>query len=339
MRSLSFLGDVWLPRPFRSTVQFDGDFVFNLESPITNCQKPAHQKICLRAADNYIKATFGRMPLAVSLANNHIMDYGHDGFRDTLKALQSSGIQSFGAGTIEENCNNPLILDVGQVRVALLGYVCPSTSPVLAQPNTAGVMPIDLNRIQGDVVRARNSGAQFVVLNLHWGDEDVGIPKPQDVDLAKRLLEVGSDVIIGHHSHCIQSYETCAGKSVFYSLGNCIFPNDPALRPSGDGFSQFRLCFPAKNSRSLMVRVDLASAQTAASILRFDGAELRTEKASAGRFALPRMDRARYNSYYERRYHRDVCLARLERLLVRPRLPKPSSLYYVLRGLLRSLSV
>jgi hypothetical protein len=338
MRSLTFLGDVWVPRPFRSTVQFDGDFVFNLESPITSCQKPVHQKICLRAADNYIEATFGKRPLAVSLANNHIMDYGHEGYRDTLNALQSSGIRFFGAGTLEENCNNPLILEVGQVRVGLLGYVCPSTSPVLAQPNTAGVMPIDLNRIERDVVRARGKGAQFVVLNLHWGAEDVGIPKPQDVDLARQLLEIGSDLIIGHHSHCIQSYETRAGKSIFYSLGNCIFPNDSALRPSGDGFSQYRLCFPAKNTRSLMVRVEPDCALATASILRFDGVKLRTEKGSTGRFALPRMDRALYNSYYERRFNRDVCLARLERLFVRPRIPKPSSLYYGLRGLLRSFS-
>lgn len=339
MKSLTFLGDVWLPRPFRSTVQFDGDFVFNLESPITRCGKPAHPKISLRASDNYIEATFGKKPLAVGLSNNHIMDYGPEGYRDTLKALESSGIPFFGSGTLEENCNNPLIVPVGQSLVGLVGYVCPSTNPILAQRGTPGVMPIDAGQIQADVQKARRKGAQFVVLNLHWGDEDVGIPKPQDVDLARRLLEIGADLIIGHHSHCIQSYETHGNKSVFYGLGNCIFPDDWVLCPGANGFDRIRLCFPAKSSLSFIARLELDSGMATASVLRFDGVELRPENKSTGQFVLPRMERTQYNSYYDRRLNRDLWLARLGRLLVRPRFPRASSFYHGFRGVLRSFGI
>jgi poly-gamma-glutamate synthesis protein (capsule biosynthesis protein) len=338
MNHLTFLGDVWLPRAFKSAVQFDGDFIFNLESPITRCDQPAHAKICLQAPENYIEATFGKKPLAVSLANNHIMDFGHEGYEDTLKALESSRIRFFGAGTLEQNCNNPLIVPVGQSLVGLLGYVCPSTCPVLAQRNTPGVMPIELARIQADILQARHGGAKFVILNLHWGEEDVGTPKPQDVAFARQLLEIGADLIIGHHSHCIQSHETRGTKSIFYGLGNCIFPDEWALRPSeaGEGFVRTHLCFPRKSKHSLMVRVELASGVTTVSALRFTGIELRRENLCPDKFELPRMDSEQYSSYYDRRYHRDIWFARLGRLLVRPRFPKPSSFRYGLRGLLRS---
>lgn len=336
MSNLTFLGDVWLPRPFRSTVRFDGDFIFNLESPITRCEKPAHPKICLRAPGNYIEETFGKMPLAVCLANNHIMDYGAEGYRDTLEALESSQIQFFGAGTFEENCNNPLVVTVGSSRVGLLGYVCPSTCPVLAQPGTLGVMPIELGRIQADVVEARRRGAGCVVVSLHWGNEDVGTPKPQDVCLARQLLELDVDLIIGHHSHCIQSYESLGRKSIFYGLGNCIFPGDWALSPKCDGFARIRLCYPPKSRFSLMVRLDPAGGVATPSVLRFNGLELKGESTSASRFVLPSMDDKQYSAYYDRRFHWDLWFARLGRLFVRPKVPKPSSFYYGLRGLLKS---
>lgn len=338
MNSITFLGDVWLPRPFRSTVDFPGDFVFNLESPITTCDHPAHQKICLRASDN-IESTFGRKPLAVCLANNHILDYGAEGYADTLQALRRSGIPYFGAGTLSENCNNPLLLKVKGRTIALLGYVCPSTTPVLAEGSRPGVMPISRKQIEADLLTARQMGAQLVILNLHWGDEAVSVPKPEDVDLARALIEKGADLIIGHHSHCMQSFEMHNSKGIFYSLGNCIFPNEWALQPSKDGFSRFRICFPKKSGLSLGVRFDLDTAQPNPFMLRFDGRELRREQRGASRLALPRMSPAKYTSYYRRHLHLDVALFRLACLTLRRRIPKLSSFKYGVRALARGMGL
>lgn len=338
MKAITFLGDVWLPRTFGSAVDFAGDFVFNLESPITASEKPAHKKICLRATEN-IESTFGRKPLAVCLANNHILDFGAEGYEETLRALRRSGIPYFGAGTVAENCNNPLLLEVKDRTIGLLGYVCPSTSPVLAERSQPGVMPISLDQIQADMLAARRRGAQAVILNLHWGDEAVSVPKPQDVDLARELVDRGADLIIGHHSHCMQSFEIYKSRGVFYGLGNCIFPNDWALQPGEDGFSPFRICFPKKNGLSLGVRFELDTGLASPFMLRFDGRELRREKRNPSKLSLPRMSAAEYRAHYRRHLHLDVALFRLACLAVRRRVPKLSSFGYGVRALVRGIGL
>jgi poly-gamma-glutamate synthesis protein (capsule biosynthesis protein) len=289
--------------------------------------------------DNCIQATFRKKPLAVCLANNHIMDYGVDGYRDTLTALKSSGIYHFGAGTIGENCNNPLVLPVQDTLVGLAGYVCPTTDPVFAQGDRPGVMPITLDHVEKDILTARRKGAQRIIINLHWGVEGVGAPRPEDVQLARKILQCGADMIIGHHTHCIQSYEMCGSKGVFYGLGNCIFPNDWDLRPSASEFSRFRVCLPAESGLSMMIRLDLDCPKTTPFVLRFDGAELKPAKTRMTRFSLPSMGREDYSRYYHRRQNRDLLLFSLGAFLVQPRLPKPAAFFRVIHRLLQGAGI
>lgn len=81
--TVTFLGDVFLPEPFESTLRFD-NYIPNLEYPITDAETPAKDKVVLRAKQSYLEETFDSKPTAVCLANNHIMDYGVEGFNDTL---------------------------------------------------------------------------------------------------------------------------------------------------------------------------------------------------------------------------------------------------------------
>ncbi|MCC6821797.1 MAG: CapA family protein [Verrucomicrobia subdivision 3 bacterium] len=339
MNGVTFLGDIWLPQPVKSAVNFDEPIVFNLEGPITGCTSPAHQKICLRMERNCIETTFRTAPLAVCLANNHIMDYGLAGYLDTLATLKAAGIRHFGAGTLAENCNNPLVLPVGDTLVGLLGYVCPTTDPVFAEDVRPGVRPITLSRIEMDIQTARQQGARRVVVNLHWGAEGVGVPRPVDVELAHRILAAGADTIIGHHSHCIQSYELWDSKCVCYGLGNCIFPSEWVLRPAPAGFTRFRLRIPAASGFSMRVRLDLESGTAAPSILRFDGGELKTVKRSVTRFLLPSMSPEAYARHYHRRAHGDLLRFDLGCFLAQPRLPKLATCFDVLHRLLKGIGV
>jgi hypothetical protein len=127
---ITFLGDVWLPIPINCSVEIPGEYVFNLEGPITTSETPIPGKINLKSQVNYIQKSFGKNTVAVCLSNNHLMDYGQKGYDDTIAVLRDNGIQFYGARSLSDNCSNPLILDFGGPIVGLLGYVCMSTSPV-----------------------------------------------------------------------------------------------------------------------------------------------------------------------------------------------------------------
>lgn len=183
-------------------------------------------KIKLRSNDLFFKQTFGRNPEAVCLANNHIMDFGKQGFTDTLEILKYNDIKFFGAGDWKNNYHNPLILCIDNQRIALMGYVCPSTNPIFARDNYPGVVPIDLDKISEDIKLAKSNNVNYIVVQLHWGEEEVFLPRPKDIFDSHAIIDLGADLIIGHHAHCIQPYEIYKGKYIFYGLGNCIFPDD-----------------------------------------------------------------------------------------------------------------
>ena len=140
------------------------------------------------------------------LANNHIMDHGPAGLQDTVEALAAAGIACFGAGRLADHCRNPLLLACGGKRLALLGYVCSSTHPVLAVGDEPGAAPASTRSALPLTCAAPGKrGRSRIIVQLHWGEEDVGLPRPADIAIAHRIVDEGADLIIGHHAHCIQS--------------------------------------------------------------------------------------------------------------------------------------
>lgn len=257
MNSLTFFGDVFLPEPYTSTLDIT-EYVCNLEYPITESGEGWPDKINLKAETNYLAETFGHDPTAVCLANNHIMDYSSTGLQDTLEKLDTGGIDYFGAGSLSENCHNPLVLDRGDRSVGLLGYVCDSTSPVYATDNRPGVAPIDPTWIQDDIATAREMGADDIIIYLHWGAEELGLPKPADIKTARHLIDGGADLVLGQHAHRIQPYEKYNNGVIFYGLGNCIMPElaVPSYYQDGCPTEQFEKIQRSWNRRSLAVTYD-----------------------------------------------------------------------------------
>src|SRR5690606_14042254 len=107
----------------------------------------------------------------------------------------------------------------------MMGYVCESTHPIFAKDDRSGVAPIDMTTIAEDIGIARSRGADRLVISLHWGAEEVGLPKPQDVLIAQNLLELGIDLVIGHHAHRRQPLLVKGAQHVFFGLGNALFPD------------------------------------------------------------------------------------------------------------------
>jgi poly-gamma-glutamate capsule biosynthesis protein CapA/YwtB (metallophosphatase superfamily) len=313
----------------------DRSLVFNLEGPLTSEETTASGKICLKQDPQAFESIVSEVkPRAVCLANNHIMDYGEAGLRDTIRELDRLGIPYFGAGGIDE-CNNPLILEAGGVSVALLGYVCPTTHPIFATAHQAGVVPPDLNRIARDIDRARSSGAGAIVVSIHWGDEEVTYPKLADIRLAREISKLGVDLLIGHHAHCRQPWGQVGGMKVFFGLGNALFPDfSYEISPGLEAWGKQR----GWNRTSQLVEFDPASGQVRSNKMY---QEVRTWRIAPSaelegiRIEEADSDDSMHLERYTRAHRFGMARLAASRLIARPRLPKLSSIRHAVESIVR----
>lgn len=274
---LRFLGDIVPSEKFLVEMTDDVPVVVNLECPVTRAQVPAPDKVVLKAEIDWLINAFGSGLRVACLANNHIMDFGAEGFSDTVALLELAGVKWFGAGMNIDAARNGLVLRAGNRFMGFCGYVCPSTHPIFATANTPGVLPLDLDMIREDLHGLRDKGAHRVVVCLHWGAEEVPYPSPRDIELARTLADMGADLIIGHHSHCIQPYEIHNGRPIFYGIGNAVMPDLDLPSHYNDARQPERRYVKKQrswNRRSLMVDYTLESGQVMVGKLNYDKGKL-----------------------------------------------------------------
>jgi poly-gamma-glutamate capsule biosynthesis protein CapA/YwtB (metallophosphatase superfamily) len=163
----------------------------------------------------------------VSLSNNHIMDHGATGLCTTLSALSKVGINSVGAGSNIEQAGQPLILRSKETDLAVLAFAEKEYS--YATDNSAGACPLDIPL----VVRKLRSlpDHMFSVILVHGGNENYPYPNPWLKDTCRLMVELGANVVVCQHSHCIGSYEVFKGGLIVYGQGNLIF-DLPSKRPT-----------------------------------------------------------------------------------------------------------
>ncbi|AWT37686.1 hypothetical protein GCM10008956_12910 [Deinococcus arenae] len=247
-----------------------GYVVANLEAPLTRTGERAERKICLRADPARVTLLTRLGVRAVSLANNHILDYGEAGARDTLRALDAAGIAHFGCGTPGNAYGNPLIVPLGSHAVGLLSYAHPSCHP-LAQAGALGIALYDPARVRADVARARAQGARTVVACVHWGHEDCPVPGAAQVEVAREVRALGADYVIGHHGHIVQP----RSDRTFFGLGNLHMPelNEPVL-VGGQVDHVFRKVHMGWNTRSVVPSLTLPGGALSVHHSRVQGATL-----------------------------------------------------------------
>lgn len=321
---LTFLGDVFLKDPVAIEVALPGRVVLNLEAPLTRRHRAYPRKINLKADPENLPATFEELPLAVCLANNHALDFYEAGLEDTFEALEELGVPYFGASRPDAGYGNPLIVDVAGVRVALLGYADRSSNPVLATANGTWVAEFSLERLAADIAAAREEGAERVVVQVHWGYEHVPLPSPEHVRLGRAMIEMGVDMVIGHHSHCVQSFETYNGKPIFYGIGNCIFPphQSPSYFDEAGSPGSVVDSRPAPwNRRSLAVSWDPASERVAVQPLHFADGRLTRGHFSVESFRLKIESFEAYDQRFQRAYRWGQLRYTLARFVTRPKFP------------------
>ncbi len=253
---LYFFGDTVLDQVYQ--IDFDMDaFVLNLETPLSCEGTPAKDKVNLCQEGSHIEETFKGKPLAVSLANNHVMDFGEEAFLKTKAILDEADISYFGAGLEGENFNNPSIIEFEGKIIAFYGYACASTHSVFGDKDQHGSAKLDLSLMVKDI-QYLQSKVDFTIVQPHWGTQEIPFPKFSDRKIAHALIDAGADLIIGHHAHVIQSHEVYKGKSIFYGLGNFIFPDlDIPTRYDGNSFTDRRIKKQElEHRRSMVVSLD-----------------------------------------------------------------------------------
>ncbi len=229
---ISFQGryaDTPSPYPFAGAAEHfsagDSIVVGNLENPLVDQGTPVPGKCSLRGQVAWARVLADVGFHMLSLANNHIMDYGFEGLNSTMTALREQGIFFVGAGMNRSEACAPAIVTTNGVRVAFLGRsTVVVSSHCYAAENCPGVARFDLQETIDSLAICR-AQADYVVLLMHWGLEQYHYPSPRQRELARILLGYGANAILGHHPHVLQGSETVCNGLVNYSLGNFLFDN------------------------------------------------------------------------------------------------------------------
>ncbi|MEW5783750.1 MAG: CapA family protein [Bacillota bacterium] len=172
----------------------------------------------------------------MNLANNHMLDYGEAALRDTLAAFEQEGVAVVGAGVDLDEAMRVDYRTINGVKIATLGFTDiyplnsmldqakddPALTGYTAAAGRAGVLTAKPYRIAPLIQRARHN-ADLVIVHMHWGHEYNSTITAQERDLARTMVDLGADIIIGHHPHVLKPVEIYNGSVIFYSLGNFIF--------------------------------------------------------------------------------------------------------------------
>src|SRR3954470_4869783 len=201
--------------------------VVNLETAVTERGTAQPKEFTFRAPPKAFGVLKRAGIDAVTIANNHGMDYGRVGLADTLAAARRYGMPLLGAGVDDITAWTPLRRTINGVRVSVIAATDVlddfATTSWVAKPGVPGLASAkDTSRLVA-VVRSEPSKADVVVVFLHWGKETVYCPTARQQDLAHRLSDGGADIVVGSHAHVVEPTARVGRPVVDYGLGNFQF--------------------------------------------------------------------------------------------------------------------
>jgi poly-gamma-glutamate synthesis protein (capsule biosynthesis protein) len=243
--TLAFGGDVqfenWLAEAVRADPHAtlaplagllgDADMaVVNLETAVTDRGTPAPKAYTFRAPEQGLTALRSAGVDVVSIANNHGMDFGHQGLIDTQRSVRAAGLGLIGGGRDAAEAFRPHVATIHGRRVAVLG----ATQVLDAYATTAWAAGADRPGLASakaegdglprliDAVRRAAAHADTVVVMLHWGREKEQCPLPRQQRLVEQLRVAGADIIVGGHAHLLAGGGYLGDAIVHYGLGNLV---------------------------------------------------------------------------------------------------------------------
>ena len=233
------------------------DFGFvNLETPVAPASSHGSKPFMFDAPIALLEGLKASGVKIVSFANNHVMDQGWPGFRETREHLSQQGLLFAGSGDTVEQQWQPVFTEANGIKVGWLGmtrWLNGNRNPdkddqphvnFFPYPGEAGGAPGAVEATVIEAVKRARAQCDFLVVSIHWGIEYASTPRPEDVDIAHKMLEAGASVIVGHHPHVleqVETYKTGDGRNtvIFYSLGNFLSNQSrtyvDGLMPDKDG--------------------------------------------------------------------------------------------------------
>ncbi|MBI9089203.1 MAG: CapA family protein [Desulfobacterium sp.] len=199
-------------------------FFVNLECTLSKNNHPPHpHKILLHSDPKIVEGLKKARINIVSLANNHSFDYGLTGFTETKNLLVNTAIKTVGGGMNINEASKSTEIKTNGIHLVFLAY-CSKDSGCrhFATETDYGVADIEPKEIHRDIQKAKEY-ADVVIVSLHWGDEFMDYPNPGQVDMARRFIEKGATIVIGHHAHVFQGYEKHLNGLIIYDLGSFVF--------------------------------------------------------------------------------------------------------------------
>ena len=237
--TMLFVGDIMLSRSvgalmdkrknynlsFINIAEFlrNADLTFgNLENPVSARGIKVGSKYSFRANPKTVEGLkFAGFDI-VSIANNHIWDYGRDAFLDTLEHLKNSDISYVGGGVNSDEAHAGIIKNVNGTKIGFLAYTDLLSKNLSATLTTPGISFLELEQVKKDIV-ALKPLVDVLMISFHWGDEYQTTHNQKQEHIAKTAVDAGADLIIGHHPHVIQEIEQYKNGWIAYSLGNFVF--------------------------------------------------------------------------------------------------------------------
>lgn len=209
--------------------------IANLECVLADGGKPAPGKVFTFRTDlkNVRSLLLAQIDL-VSLANNHVLDYGTDALQEMLPTLDRHGILHAGAGTDLTSAARPAVCRVGGTAVGFVAFT-DNQPDWEAAPGTPGVyyVPVTTHGQRVDqllaLLRRTKARVQLLIVSAHWGGNWGSDAPPEHRALARQLVEAGADVVFGHSPHVFRGVEVYRGRPIIYSAGD--FVDDYAVDP------------------------------------------------------------------------------------------------------------
>lgn len=232
------VGDVLLDRGVRTMIKREGlnypfkfvkdtirnyDLAFcNLECPVCATGYPLNKKYCFRGDTSFINSVVDAGFDIISIANNHTLDWGREGFMETMNLLKKKGLYPIGGGKNQTTARKPTIITLNGLKFAFFGFVDMLPDAIVYLKDKPGPAYASTKEIIKEIRKVRNK-VDFIIVSIHWGIEFNRYPTMRQIEKAHKMIDAGADLIIGHHPHVLQSIEVYKKRPIIYSMGNFVF--------------------------------------------------------------------------------------------------------------------
>lgn len=200
-----------------SFVNFESPIVEDTYKPIPKCGPNLH---CTPEAAEAIKfAGF----TGVTMANNHILDFGTNGLHKSVACCKDQGLDVVGVGDNLKDAEEILYIEKDGKTLAVIN--CCEHEFSIATETSAGANPLNPVRQYYAIQKAKDK-ADYLLVIVHGGHEMFQLPSPRMVETYRFFIDAGADAVVNHHQHCYSGYEIYNGKPIFYGLGNFCFDEE-----------------------------------------------------------------------------------------------------------------